>query len=113
MELEGFLQGLGLVLREGWLPAMVEGDSNILIQMKKQLANGRTTEKVSSSWHLASRLETLRGLVMTQPVVSFHHVRRNANKVADMLANIGTGGNVDMRMGRMKDFGEAQWAPRC
>ena len=35
VELEGLLRGLGLVLREGWLPAMVEGDSNILIQMEK------------------------------------------------------------------------------
>ena len=33
--LKGMLQGLNLMLREGWIPTMVEGDSNILIQMEK------------------------------------------------------------------------------
>ena len=39
-ELEGLLRGISLMIREGWLPSMMEGDSNILIQMAKQLANG-------------------------------------------------------------------------
>ena len=43
MELEGMLQGLSTVLREGWLPAMVEGDSNILIHMENNIANRKTT----------------------------------------------------------------------
>ena len=29
--LKGMLQGLNLMLREGWISTMVEGDSNILI----------------------------------------------------------------------------------
>ena len=33
--LKGMLQGLNLMLREGWISTMVEGDSNILIQMEK------------------------------------------------------------------------------
>ena len=34
-ELEGMLQGVKIVIREGWLPTMVEGDSLILVQMAK------------------------------------------------------------------------------
>ena len=87
-DLEGIIQGLSLLLREGWLPVMVEGDLNILIQMAKHLANGKTTEKVSSSWRLANRLENLRSLVIAHPIVSFHHIRREANQVTDILANV-------------------------
>ena len=78
-ELEGLLQGLIIMIREGWLPATIEQDSKILIQMAKQIANGKTTEKISSSWRLASRLETLRSLVMAHSNVSFHHIRQEAN----------------------------------
>ena len=40
VELEGLIQGLRMMLGEGWLPTMVEGDSNVIIKMQKQLANG-------------------------------------------------------------------------
>ena len=73
-KLEGMLQGVKIVIREGWMPTMVEGDSLILIQMAKQLSYKRSTEKVSSSWCLSNRLEFLRGLILSQPAMSFHHV---------------------------------------
>ena len=34
-ELEGMLQGINIVIREGWLPTMVEDDSLILVHMAK------------------------------------------------------------------------------
>ena len=35
VELEGLLEGLKIMVREGWLPTIIEGDSNILIGMVK------------------------------------------------------------------------------
>ena len=32
-ELEGMIQGIQIIIGNGWLPAIVEGDSRILIQM--------------------------------------------------------------------------------
>ena len=99
------------MIREGWLLTIIEGDSNILIQMAKQLANRKTTEKVSSSWRLASRLEILRRLVIAHPTVSFCPVRRDVNKVANMLANIGAEGRRVRKAGQLEDFRAKRWAP--
>ena len=112
-EIEGLIQGLRMMLGECWLPAMVEGDLKVIIQMTKQLANRQTIDKVSLSWRLASRFETLRHLVLRNLVVSFHHVRRRANQVGDLLANVGVGKIGVKRMGRLEDFGMTQWVPKC
>ena len=48
-KLEGLIQGFQIVVRNGWFPVIIEGDSNILIQMAKELANGKSSEKFSSS----------------------------------------------------------------
>ena len=82
------LQGLKLVIKKGYIPTMVEKDSNILIQMAKKLSNGRTMEKFLSSWLLDNRLYILCNLVMAHPMVFFHHVIRDSNKVEDMLENV-------------------------
>ena len=73
-ELEGMLQGVNIVIRNDCLPAMVEGKSLILVKMAKKLIQVRSTEKASSSWHLSSRLEFLRGLILSHSALSFHHV---------------------------------------
>ena len=103
-ELEGLIQGFECLIREGWLPATIEGDTNILIQMARCLSNGRTSEKIYSSWHLASHLDTLRSLIAEYSMVSFSHVGRDANKVADLLANAAMDGGTEYRSGTLEDF---------
>ena len=48
-ELEGIICGLEVLIRGGFFPAIIEGDSNILIQTAKWLTIGQTSEKVSPS----------------------------------------------------------------
>ena len=48
-ELEGLIWGFECLSREGWIPTIIEGDLNILIQMDRHLANERTSVKISSS----------------------------------------------------------------
>ena len=87
-ELEGMIQGIQIIIKNGWMSEIVEGDSSILIQMVKQLANDNSTDKVSTSWRLARRLDELRTMVMMHLVLSFIHIRREENKVFDLLANV-------------------------
>ena len=73
--MEGLFQGVKLAVEEGWFPVIVEGESNIIIQMEKKLANGKSIEKNSSSWRLLGQLDSLRTLISSHNMVSFIHVR--------------------------------------
>ena len=107
------LQGIQLVVRNDWLPAIMEGDSRILIHMAQKLANGKSAEKVESNWRLARRMEDLRALILGFSVLSFQHVKREANRVADLMANVGVADVRDIRWGRLEDLEGEQWLPRC
>ena len=49
-ELEGLWQGLCLIQHHKFLPIIIEGDSQILINIAKKLLWGTTPEKVAHSW---------------------------------------------------------------
>ena len=78
--------------------------------MAKQLLNRKTSEKISPSLHLAYRMERLRDLLLAHPAISFHHVRREANKAADCLANAGVECGVSFQRDRLEGFDEEEWA---
>ena len=59
--------------------------------LASKLQNGSQSTKVSSSWHLESRIVALRTCLINGNAIYFTHVRRNGNKVADNLANLGVG----------------------
>lgn len=103
-ELEGLIQGLTLVLNEGWLPATVEGDSKVLIGLAKKLAVGQAPGIVSTSWRLQLRLEALHDLLTLNLAVTFQHVRRDANKVVDWLSNQGIDCDSMLRIGASEEF---------
>ena len=107
------LQSIKVVIKNGWLPVVVEGDSSVLFQMANHLSNGKSMEKVSSSWNLASRLETLSIIIMAHTSISFQHIRRDANKVVDLLEKVGVDVSGAHRMGRMEDFDAKKWMTRC
>ena len=113
VELEGIIRGIEVLIRGGHFPAIIEGDSNILIHMAKRMTNGQTFEKFSPSWCLAYRLDQLRTLLQSYPAISFCHVRREANKAADLLANVGVEGETGFLCDRLEDFGEEEWAQHC
>ena len=48
-ELEGLIQSLQCLVRSNSFSAIVEGDSQILVQMDRQLAHGRVSGQVSTS----------------------------------------------------------------
>jgi len=112
-ELEGLTQGLTLAISEGWLPAVVEGDSKVIIGIAKKLAAGQVPGKVTRSWRMRKRIEDLQVALAYSPAVSFQHVRREANKVADLLANQGVESSSLLRVGGLEEFGQDAWWARC
>ena len=50
---------------------------------------------------------------MAYPVLSFHHIKREANRVVDLMANIKVANVRDIRWGRLEDLKGEQWLPRC
>eukprot|EP00253_Pinus_taeda_P008598 PITA_08598 len=88
-ELEGLLLGLQIAHHQSFMPLIVEGDSQIIINMASKLQQGSAAQKVSRSWRMATRLESLQTLLQNNKSTSFKHIRREGNKAADFLANLG------------------------
>jgi len=89
VELEGLWQGLLPAQIHDFFPLIVEGDSQILINMVNKILQGTPSYKVGSSWRLEKRLELIENWLSTHSDINFKHSHKNGNKVADLLANIG------------------------
>lgn len=88
-ELEGLWRGLQISHRKNFFPLIIEGDSQILIRMATKLQHGSPIHKVSSSWRMAQRLELINHWLSLHQAITFKHTRREGNKLADFLANLG------------------------
>jgi len=88
-ELEGLWKGICIADQHNFYPLEVEGDSLILINAATRIQAVTSTTKIVSNWRLLSRLETLEEWLRRPHRISFKHVRRTTNKVADRLANQG------------------------
>jgi hypothetical protein len=67
----------------------MEGDSKIILGMFSKLLNSSDPTNISPSWRLLSNLEYLKYFLLLNWTLISSHVRRNANKIAEELANIG------------------------
>ena len=63
--------------------------------MASKLLHGSQVSKVSTSWCLAQGLSNLTALLHNMHAITFHHVRRKTNSVADFLANSGVNSTSD------------------
>lgn len=88
-ELEGLWRGLKLAQKNGFFPLIVEGDSQIIIRMLIKMLHGSPAHKVSKSWRMAQRLELIYNWTVQHQAISCKHIRREGNKLADLLANLG------------------------
>lgn len=88
-EMEGLWQGMNLAHQHNFHPIIVEGDSQIMIHMVTQIQLGITASRVATSWRPAARLELLEQWMKKKRATTFIHVKRENNKVTDLLANIG------------------------
>ena len=56
-ELRGLLEGLTMATQKGWLPIILEGDSQVILQMATKLLHGRPVSKVADNWKMTHSLE--------------------------------------------------------
>ena len=101
------------MIKGRYFPAIIEGDSRVLIQMAKKMANGKDCAKVATSWRLASKMDSLKTMFRAHSDVSFCHVRRIANKATDLLANADVEGDTRLRIGSLDEFNVDAWAQKC
>lgn len=73
----------------GYNKLIIEGDSTIIISMCQHIIHGTPLAKATHSWNLLALLEELPTFLAGAPIALTSHVRRDANKVVDYLANHG------------------------
>eukprot|EP00253_Pinus_taeda_P004733 PITA_04733 len=100
-ELEGRWRGLNIAQTQRYTPLIVEGDSQIIINMASKIQQGSEIQKVSRSWRMVTRLELLQQWLRDNKTISFKHIRREANKLSDFLANLGVDRGKDYFKGSL------------
>ena len=113
VELEGLWQGLNLAHIYNFLPIIVEGDSQILISMANQLLQGTSSAKVVTSWHFASRIYKISKWINDNQAISFTHTKRDGNKVADLLANLGVDSLDTLKHGSLQIINDRDTTQNC
>ena len=89
LELEDMIQGIKLSLRNQWEPLIIEGDSRSVIHMGKRLQSGQYVVKVVSIWWMEYQVKRLADLIRGHHTWFFIHIKREGNRVADLIANTG------------------------
>ena len=93
-----------MVTTFGWFPIILEGDSQLILQMTTKLLHGKPMNKVVDNWRMAHSLEHLRELLCGHSEVHTHHVKRKANRLVNLLANHG----VEQQHELQQELWEAQ-----
>eukprot|EP00253_Pinus_taeda_P032540 PITA_32540 len=110
-ELEGLWKGINIAQKEGLTPLIVQGDSQILINMATKIQQGTEAQKVSRSWRMVTRLELLQSWLRDNRAITFNHIRREGNKLADFLANLGVDKGKDHFEGLLQgNVSETEWS---
>lgn len=66
-----------------------EVDSTLIINLAKKISWGTATEKVSKNWRLILIFKWIHNHLQSLHTLTFKHVQRTSNKLADLLANQG------------------------
>jgi len=112
-ELEGLWQGLSIAKELNLKPLLIEGDSQIIINMAKRIQNGSQTRKVAHSWRLEARLNDIEKELLQNKALSFLHTKREGNKTADLLANLGVECSLNLLTGKLDIIPDSQKAQEC
>jgi len=81
--------------------------------MATRIQNGSQARKVAGSWRLEARLNNIAHELRNHRALSFHHTRREGNKIADFLANIGVESNQPFQAGNLDIIPSNQQTQEC
>ena len=88
-ELEGLINGISWALQKEKTPLLVEGDSQVIINIARRLQHGAATSQVSKNWRWEGFLSELKRILGVPSAIKLSHVRRSGNKLEDALENKG------------------------
>jgi ribonuclease HI len=86
-ELWALIKGLQIAQRLQFKKLIAEGDSNLIIHLITKLQWGTAASKLSGHCRLEAWICSPWFLLPSIPGLVASHVKRNANKVADLIAN--------------------------
>ena len=86
-ELTGLLRGLQVAMDKDYHKVILEGDSQIVINLITKILHGSHPTKISPSWRLSGLLEDFTRLHQPHLNIIPSHVKRDANRIADCLEN--------------------------
>lgn len=88
-ELMAIEQGIDILIDHNLHNAIIEADSELKINSVKRISIGTTPDKVSNHWRLSQVYHRIQSHLRILRTLSFVHVHRDANGVAEQLANEG------------------------
>jgi ribonuclease HI len=95
-ELWSLIKGIKLAINHNIHQLIVEGDSQVTIQLVSKIIHGSHPSKFSPRWRLLRLLEDFRSLLQPNLTLIPSHVKREANKITDSLANEGVDSKEEM-----------------
>lgn len=102
-----------MALTHGWFLVILEGDSQIILQMAEKLLNGKPIHKVANNWRMAHNLGQLRAKLIRHSEVQIHHVKCKANKFVDLLANNGVESGQEVTYALWSEMVDAALWEKC
>lgn len=97
-EMEGLWQGLVPAQNKGLFPLIIEGDSQIIINMAFKILHGTPSSRMRNNWRLTKRLELIDALLSSHRVITLKHIYREGNKMVDLIASIGVDFGLDIHI---------------
>ena len=99
--------------QHGWFPIILEGDSQVILQMENKLLHGKPVSKVAENWKMNNSFEMLRNILQGHSEVKIHHVRRKENKLVDLVANYGVTQKQELQQQHWEDHIEDDFRRKC
>ena len=99
--------------QQGLMPLILEGYSQVILQMANKLLNGKQVSKVTENWKMNYSLEVLQNLLRQHSEVQIHHVWREENKLVDLVANYGEKQRQELKQQLWEDQMEEDLTRRC
>ena len=69
--------------------------------------------KVVTSWRLASKIDKINKWIQDNQAISFTHTKRDGNKVADLLANLGVDSLDILKHGSLQIINDRDTTQNC
>jgi len=106
-------QCLDLLSQDNYCNVIIEADFELIINSLKRKNSGTTVEKVSNHWKLIQDFQRIQVYLQNLHTVNFHHVRRKANRLADLLANQGINYIEDKVLMEWKELSQRRLRALC